>query len=73
MTDGQCLTFGPEQHLLMRDQTAQPDAMHPDPVDLGPSSTRKLLDRCVRWQGEGSRGALPIARQVLAATLGVQP
>jgi len=56
MTDGQCLTVGPEQHLLMRDQTAQPDAMDPDPVDLGTSSPRKFLDRCVRWLGEGSRG-----------------
>jgi hypothetical protein len=27
----------------------------------------------VEHGGEGSRGALPIARQVLAAALGVQP
>ena len=48
MTDGQCLTVGPEQHLLMRDQTAQPDAMDPDPVDLRTSSPRSSTC-CATW------------------------
>src|SRR5215216_5084700 len=36
--DGQDLALGAEQHLLMRDKSAEPDPMHPDPVNLSAAS-----------------------------------
>ena len=41
--DGQGLALGAEQHLLVGDQPAQPDAVHPDPVDVGAAGARQLL------------------------------
>ena len=43
-------------------------------VALAPvEQPRFALAVIVEYGGEGSRGALPVARQVLAAALGVQP
>ena len=36
--DRQDLALGAEQYLLMRDQSAEPDTMHPDPINLGAAS-----------------------------------
>ena len=43
-------------------------------VALAPVEQPRLaIAGIVEYGGEGSRGALPVARQVLAAALGVQP
>ena len=36
--DRQDLALGAEQYLLMRDQSAEPDTMHSDPINLGAAS-----------------------------------
>ena len=40
MPDGQGLAFGAEQHLLMRNQSAEPDTVHSDAVNLGAAGPR---------------------------------
>src|SRR4029453_7428690 len=47
--DGQGLPLGAEHHLLMGDQSADPDSMDADPVNLGTPSARQLLDRGI-WR-----------------------
>src|SRR4029453_12630336 len=47
MADGQGLALGAEEHLLMRHESAKPDTMYPDPLDLGAASPGQLLDRCI--------------------------
>src|SRR6478672_1447309 len=40
--DGQGFTLSAEQHLLMCNQTAQPDAVNPNTVDLRPTGSRQF-------------------------------
>ena len=41
--EGQGLAGSPEQDLLVGDQPAQPDAVHPDPLDVGAAGSGHLL------------------------------
>src|SRR4030095_14135908 len=63
--DSQGLALTAEQHLLMRDQSAEPDSMDADPVDLSTPGSRQLLDRRIRRCSESGRvacGSNPASR-----------
>src|SRR4029453_6896397 len=55
--DRQSLALAAEQHLLMGDQSAEPDSMDADPVNLSTPSSRQLLDRCIWRCSESCRMA----------------
>ena len=55
MPDSQGFTLRAEEHLLMSNQSAEPETMDPDPVNLRTSSARQLLDGGIGRRSEGGR------------------
>jgi hypothetical protein len=71
MPDRQGFTFSAEQHLLMRHETAQPNAMDPNPRRSAPRELRATPARL--HLGEAPRAAALRAEAILCAVFAAVP